>query len=120
VGILFLSTTKIEEFAYALTRVGMPYKLGFAMTLAFRLVPVFLDAAVTVAQAQRCRGFNFDEGNIFASVCGATSRSLCPSSWARCVAPTVWRWHSKRAVFQSQRQRTSYEQSRSAAATPSP
>ena len=34
------------------------------MTLAFRLVPAFLDAAVTVIQAQRCRGFNFDEGNI--------------------------------------------------------
>ena len=64
VGVVFLSTTKIEEFAYALTRVGMPYKVGFTMTLAFRLVPVFLDAAVTVIQAQRCRGFNFDEGNL--------------------------------------------------------
>ncbi len=64
VGLLFLSTTKIEEFAYALTRAGMPYKVGFTMTLAFRLVPVFLDAAVTVVQAQRCRGFNFDEGNL--------------------------------------------------------
>lgn len=65
VGIVFLSTTKIEEFAYALTCVGMPYKLGFTMTLAFRLVPVFLDAAATVVQAQRCRGFNFDEGNLW-------------------------------------------------------
>ena len=64
VGVVFLSTTKIEEFAYALTRVGLPYKLGFTLTLAFRLVPVFLDAAVTVIQAQRCRGFNFDEGNL--------------------------------------------------------
>ncbi len=65
VGVLFLSTTKIEEFAYALTRAGMPYKVGFTMTLAFRLVPVFLDAAMTVVQAQRCRGFNFDEGSFF-------------------------------------------------------
>jgi energy-coupling factor transport system permease protein len=64
IGVVFLSATRIEEFAYALTRVGMPYKLGFAMTLAFRLVPVFLDAAVTVVQAQRCRGFNFDEGSL--------------------------------------------------------
>jgi energy-coupling factor transport system permease protein len=64
VGVLFLSTTKIEEFAYALTRAGMPYKVGFTMTLAFRLVPVFVDAAVTVVQAQRCRGFKFDEGNL--------------------------------------------------------
>jgi energy-coupling factor transport system permease protein len=68
VGVVFLSTTKIEEFAYALTRVGMPYKLGFAMTLAFRLVPVFLDSAVTVVQAQRCRGFNFDEGGLLERV----------------------------------------------------
>jgi energy-coupling factor transport system permease protein len=64
VGVVFLSTTKIEEFAYALTRAGMPYKLGFTMTLAFRLVPVFVDAAVTVIQAQRCRGFDFDQGNL--------------------------------------------------------
>src|SRR5215470_5595399 len=41
-GILFLSTTRIEEFAYALTRFGLPYKIGFTMTMAFRLVPVFL------------------------------------------------------------------------------
>ena len=62
VGVLFLSTTKVEEFAYALTRVGLPYKLGFTMTLAFRLVPVFVESAFTVVQAQRSRGFNFDEG----------------------------------------------------------
>jgi len=65
VGVLFLSTTKIEEFAYALTRVGMSYKVGFTMTLAFRLVPVFIESAQTVVQAQRCRGFNFDEGNLW-------------------------------------------------------
>lgn len=64
VGVLFLSTTKVEEFAYALTRVGVPYKLGFTLTLAFRLVPVFIESASTVVQAQRCRGFNFDEGNL--------------------------------------------------------
>lgn len=64
IGVVFLSTTKIEEFAYALTRLGMPYKLGFTMTLAFRLVPVFLDAATTVVQAQRCRGFDFDQGSV--------------------------------------------------------
>jgi energy-coupling factor transport system permease protein len=65
VGVLFLSTTKVEEFAYALTRVGVPYKLGFTMTMAFRLVPVFLEAALSVVQAQRCRGFDFDEGSLF-------------------------------------------------------
>ena len=65
IGVVLLSATKIEEFAYALTRLGMPYKLGFAMTLAFRLVPVFLDAAVSVVQAQQCRGFDFDQGSLW-------------------------------------------------------
>ncbi|MDX2169972.1 MAG: energy-coupling factor transporter transmembrane component T [Deltaproteobacteria bacterium] len=62
-GILFLSVTRIEEFAYALTRLGVPYKLGFTMTMAFRLVPVFVDSAATVVQAQRCRGLDFEHGN---------------------------------------------------------
>lgn len=68
IGVVFLSTTKIEELAWTLTRVGVPYKLGFTMTLAFRLVPVFLDSATTVVQAQRCRGFDFDQGSIIERV----------------------------------------------------
>lgn len=64
-GILFLSVTRIEEFAYALTRLGMPYRVGFTMTMAFRLVPVFVDAAATVVQAQRCRGLDFDRGSLW-------------------------------------------------------
>lgn len=64
-GILFLSVTRIEELAYALNRLGIPYKIGFTMTLAFRLVPVFLDAAMTVVQAQRCRGLDFDRGGLW-------------------------------------------------------
>jgi len=64
-GILFLSVTRIEEFAYALTRLGLPYKVGFAMTMAFRLVPVFVDAALNVVQAQRCRGLDFERGNLW-------------------------------------------------------
>ena len=64
VGTLFLSTTKVEEFAYALTRLGLPYKLGFTMTLAFRLVPAFVESSFAVVQAQRCRGFDFDKGSL--------------------------------------------------------
>lgn len=64
-GLLFLSTTRIEEFAYALTRVGLPYKVGFTMTMAFRLVPVFVDSAGTVIQAQRCRGLDFEHGSLW-------------------------------------------------------
>ena len=61
-GALFLSTTRIEEFAYAFTLLGLPYRIGFTITLAFRLVPLFLDAAFTVIQAQRCRGLDISRG----------------------------------------------------------
>jgi energy-coupling factor transport system permease protein len=108
IGVVFLSTTKIEEFAYALTRVGMPYKVGFAMTMAFRLVPVFIDAAATVVQAQRCRGFNFDEGGVLQRM-----RRYVP------VIVPVFMGALRRADgmamaleargFQSDRPRTSYE-----------
>jgi energy-coupling factor transport system permease protein len=63
-GFLFLATTSIEEFAFALSRLGVPYRVGFVLTLAFRLVPVFLDAALTVRDAQRCRGLDFTTGSV--------------------------------------------------------
>lgn len=63
-GILFLTTTRVEEVAYALGRLGVPYQVGFTLTLAFRLVPVFFDAALSVVQAQRCRGLEFGRGGV--------------------------------------------------------
>ena len=38
--------------------------LSISLTLAFRLVPVFFDAALTVVQAQRCRGLAFERGGL--------------------------------------------------------
>ncbi len=63
-GLLFLATTTVEEFALALGAVGVPYRAGFVVTLAFRLVPVFLESALTVVDAQRCRGLDFTRGRI--------------------------------------------------------
>jgi energy-coupling factor transport system permease protein len=65
-GILFLTVTRVEEVAYALGRLGVPYSVGFTLTLAFRLVPVFFDAALSVVQAQRCRGLDFGRGGLVA------------------------------------------------------
>lgn len=64
-GALFLSTTRIEEFAYAFTLLGLPYRISFTLTLAFRLVPLFLESALTVIQAQRCRGLDIHSGRLF-------------------------------------------------------
>jgi energy-coupling factor transport system permease protein len=63
-GLLFLATTTVEEFAFAAARLGLPYRASFVLTLAFRLVPVFLEAALTVRDAQRCRGLDFTHGGL--------------------------------------------------------
>jgi energy-coupling factor transport system permease protein len=61
-SVLFLSTTKIEEFTLGLSTLGVPYRAGFAISLAFRLAPLFMDSAVTVYQAQSLRGYDFNRG----------------------------------------------------------
>ena len=63
-GLLFLATTRVEEVAYGLGRMGVPYPAGFTLTLAFRLVPLFFDAARTILDAQRCRGLRTDGGGV--------------------------------------------------------
>ena len=65
-GILFLTTSRVEEVAYGLGRLGVPYTVGFTLTLSFRLVPAFFDAAMSVVQAQRCRGLEFGRGGVAA------------------------------------------------------
>ncbi|MBI4514749.1 MAG: energy-coupling factor transporter transmembrane protein EcfT [Deltaproteobacteria bacterium] len=114
VGVLFLSITKIEEFAYALTRIGMPYKLGFTMTLAFRLVPVFVEAAFTVVQAQRSRGFNFDEGNLLQRMRRYVP-VLVPVFMGALRRADAMAMALEARGFQSRRRRTSFEQYRFAA-----
>lgn len=54
-NVLLLSTTRVEELTAAFSRMGLPYRAGFALTLAFRLVPVFIESAQTVLQAQSLR-----------------------------------------------------------------
>lgn len=65
-GLLFLAISRVEEVAYALGRLGVPYIVGFTLTLSFRLVPLFFDAASTIVEAQRCRGLRMDEGGLVA------------------------------------------------------
>jgi energy-coupling factor transport system permease protein len=63
-SILFLSTTTIEEFTTSLVTFHVPHRVAFAMSLAFRLVPLFMDSALTVVQAQSLRGYEFNQGNL--------------------------------------------------------
>ena len=56
----FVFTTEPSDLAYALMRAGVPYRYGFALVTALRLVPVFEAEAETVYEAQVARGIAHD------------------------------------------------------------
>ncbi len=63
-GVWLLSTTTIEELAQASQQLGLPSRVGFAFSLAFRWVGILLGAGVGVIQAQRSRGLDLSSGSI--------------------------------------------------------
>jgi energy-coupling factor transport system permease protein len=63
-GMIFLSTTRNEEVAIGLVRLGIPYRFAFAVSTALRLVPTIVATGLTIGQAQRSRGLDLESGNI--------------------------------------------------------
>jgi energy-coupling factor transport system permease protein len=57
---LFVLTTDPADLAYALMRAGLPYRFGFALVTALRLVVVFEEEGQTVYRAQLARGVQYD------------------------------------------------------------
>ncbi len=57
---VFVFTTEPGDLAYALMRAGLPYRYGFALVTALRLVPIFEAEAETVYEAQLARGIGHD------------------------------------------------------------
>ena len=62
-ALTFLTSTPIEDFTYALRKTGLPYGPSFALSLAFRLTPLFMETASDIALAQKARGLDLDQGN---------------------------------------------------------
>lgn len=69
-GLLLLASTKVEEFASALRRLGLPFLACFSLTLAFRLLPLFAASAGTIVEAQACRGLDVRQGRPLARLRG--------------------------------------------------
>ena len=63
-GLVFLSSTMVEEFVFALRKFGLPLPAAFAFSLAFRMVSQLVKTAGTVKQAQQIRGLDVDSGGI--------------------------------------------------------
>ena len=61
-GLLYLAVTRIEETIHGLEDLRVPYRLAFSLGLAFRLVPLFLQSAASILEAQRARGLDIRRG----------------------------------------------------------
>lgn len=61
-GLVFVTVTKVEDLGEGLGKMGVPFRVSFALTLAFRLVPTFMATAQMVIDAQKCRGLDFESG----------------------------------------------------------
>ena len=56
IGYLFVLTTEPNGFVYSLMQLGLPYRFGFSLITALRLIPIFSNEANTIFQAQVTRG----------------------------------------------------------------
>lgn len=63
-GILFLSTTKVEEISIALIYFKVPYRVSFAFTTALRMVPTLISTSQIIIDAQKSRGLDLSKGTI--------------------------------------------------------
>lgn len=63
-GALYLLTSPVEETAWALNRLGMPYAVSFGVVMAFRLMEQIGNTARTVVAAQRSRGLTLQTSSL--------------------------------------------------------
>ncbi len=63
-GMIMVSTTRNEELVMGMIRLGLPYRVGFAISTSLRLVPTIAANTLIIGQAQRSRGLNLESGNV--------------------------------------------------------
>jgi len=61
---LFILTTKPNDLAYALMKIGLPYRYGFMLVTALRLAPILEEEGQTIYRAQLLRGARYDQGSV--------------------------------------------------------
>ncbi|MGX7419317.1 energy-coupling factor transporter transmembrane component T family protein [Carnobacterium gallinarum] len=77
-AIIFLLTTNPSEFASSLNRLGLSYKISYAVALALRYIPDVQEDFFSISQAQQARGFEMSKkGKPIARLKG-TSRIVLP------------------------------------------
>jgi energy-coupling factor transport system permease protein len=88
---LFVATTEPNRLAHSLMDVGLPYRAGFALLLAMRLMPLMRSESNAVREAQAARGLALDQGGPMAMVRSirSTLGPLLVSSMSRVDSLTI-------------------------------
>lgn len=60
--LLFVVTTRPPEFASSVVRIGVPYRIAYAVSLALRYIPDVQREFRTISQAQQARGLDTSRG----------------------------------------------------------
>jgi energy-coupling factor transport system permease protein len=61
---IFVNSTNPFEFAHSLTKIKIPYRIAFTLSLALRFAPVFSNETKIIRNAQQARGLNIKSNNI--------------------------------------------------------
>ena len=61
---IFVLTTEPSALAYALMRLGVPYRFGFMLVTALGLAPILEDEGRTIYRAQLARGIRYDRSGL--------------------------------------------------------
>lgn len=59
--LIFLLTTNSSEFASSLNRIGVSYKISYAVALAIRYIPDIQEDFINISLAQQARGFEMSK-----------------------------------------------------------
>lgn len=61
---IFVNSTNPFEFAHSLTKIKIPYRIAFTLSLALRFTPVFNNEIKIIQNAQQSRGLNVKSNNM--------------------------------------------------------
>ncbi len=78
VALLFIVTTHPSEFASSLNRIGVPYKISYAVSIALRYIPTVQEDFMIISKAQQAKGIDVSRKVNFATRVKNVSYTLMP------------------------------------------
>lgn len=106
-GLIFISTTRSEEMTQGLIFLGLPYRVGFALSTALRMVPWIVSNAYIISQAQRSRGLDLESGTLLERL-RKFLPLLIPVFFSTLRNTHVWAMAIESRAFGARPQRTFY------------